>query len=156
MSRNRWMVVCAMLCAALTAAAQETFNPLKSCKKKVSNIAGAALFECKDVRINIDAPQQLDGAKLNELFTKFQKDVPGEDVVRSDDAYVIGSKSLPSVAYASMTRKGKSKYRWVAIPVADGATRVVLCSGLERFGQSCRDAIEYLANNTDKIADLVK
>jgi hypothetical protein len=156
MGCHKWLVVVAVLCAALTAAAEEPFNPLKSCKKKVSNVAGAALFECKDIRVNIDAPQLLDGTKLNETFTKAEKEVPGEDVVRADDPYVIGSKNLPAVAYSSMTRKGKAKYRWVAIPVADGMTRIVLCSGLERFGQSCRDAFEFLANHPDKIAELVK
>jgi len=156
MNRTRWMLVVAMLCAALSASAQEPFNPLKACKKRVSNVAGAALFECKDVRVNVEAPQKQDAAQLAELFTKRQKDVPGEDAVRSDDPYVIGSKSLPSVAYTSMTSKGKAKYRWVAIPLSDGNTRVVLCSGLERFGQSCRDAFEFLANNPDKITDLVK
>lgn len=156
MNRTRWMLVVAMLCAAISASAQEPFNPLKPCKKKISNTTGAALFECKDVRVNIDVAQKLDGAQLSELFTKAQKDVPGEDAVRSDDPYVIGDKSLPSVAYTSMTSKGKAKYRWVAIPLGDGNTRVVLCSGLERFGQSCRDAFEFLAKHPDKIADLVK
>ncbi|MBN2359973.1 MAG: hypothetical protein JXR83_11015 [Deltaproteobacteria bacterium] len=156
MNRAGWMVLAIATAAALTASAGEPFNPLKSCKKKVSNTADSALFECKDIRVNIDAPQMLDGAKLSEIFSKVQKDVPGEDAVRSDDPYVVGGKSLPSVSYSSMTRKGKSRYRWVAIPVSEGKTRIVLCSGLERFGQSCRDAFEYLAKNPDQISELVK